>query len=260
MITQEEHQVLYSRQLEHYTQRPRKELKEDLNKIYPFEQGFVITEDEIPMSPNIPSKKRYEKKLEEALATDPSAELRQFVEPHQIKYSVRSNSKSKYKGLETNFQILQKAVDVVLQKLKISDENYQQYKEYAKEKIAKLNEEETEERRKLQVVINNIDAQRLKLLDSGFDKRDWTPEQKERYQEKLAEYDRQIDYIDEELQNLKQDGRNRVREFEIILNFFVNAYDYYQRATYVQKKKICSILFLNAIVYKKNKVRIVVRP
>ena len=189
-----------------------------------------------------------------------TAELRQFVEPKQIKYSVRENSKSKYKWLETNFEIIQKAVQIVLKKVKITDETYNEYVEYARIKINERLEKESEERRKLQVWANNINAQRTKLIDSSLDQKDRDIEQKKRYKEKLAEYDRQIDYIDEELQFIKQDRRNKLKEFESILNFFANADDYYQRATYVQKKKISSILFLNATVIKKNKVRITVNP
>ena len=57
-----------------------------------------------------------------------------------------------------------------------------------------------------------------------------------------------------------EDKRRKVVEFETFVNILGNAYKYYTKASYVQKRKIIKILFLNIKIDHKKRLQIAVKP
>jgi DNA invertase Pin-like site-specific DNA recombinase len=260
MITEEEHSALYSRYINNHKERAKKELKKENEMVYPFERWMVITPDGYSMTPNIPNKKnRLIPILEELRKSNPNADLSDIVNSTQIKYGCKVKW-TKYYWLEVNFAIIEKEVIKLLKKFKINDIAEQSVINQTQNRFFEKSQKDAEERTKLQQDLRLL-HNKLNTLNDTMIKvsTNWKPNDRKVYHKKQKDINEEIDYIDKQLLLLKESWRNYVFELEHFLKFMKNAVPLYQNATFVQKKKIHSILFLNIVINEKKQVLIKVK-
>lgn len=68
--------------------------------------------------------------------------------------------------------------------------------------------------------------------------------------------EKNIEFIQSELNNINTSERNTIKEFQIFVNVLQKSGKYYKKASYVQQAQISSLLFSNIFVDKKKKLTI----
>lgn len=85
-------------------------------------------------------------------------------------------------------------------------------------------------------------------------------EEKRIYDKEKENFDKQIKFLRKELENLDDIERDWIFELEIFVDMLNNAKKYYEKATYVQKRKIIKILFLNIKINNKKELTVQIKP
>lgn len=86
------------------------------------------------------------------------------------------------------------------------------------------------------------------------------PREEEIYQKKIESFDTDIEFYEKELKNLKIDEEKIYFDNKTILGFIRNAGKYYKKASYVQKREIIKILFLNIVVNNNKGLTVKLKP
>lgn len=259
MISETDHANLYSRHLEHHIHRAPKGARKENDELYPFDEWMVISPDGKTATPNIPSKGRCFPRLEKLRLTKPEAILSDVIKPIQIKYTCKKDSE--YNWIRVSFDIIERKIMQLLKRFKITEEWEKAVVQEAQTRLQVKTNKEAEERAILQANSKLLYNQLNKLEDAMIsvsmqrDTDDWVS-----YNKKKKGIKDDIDYIDSQLQLLKEDWRNYIFELENFLKFMRNAVPIYKNANFVQKRKIHSILFSNVVINKKKQVLIVVKP
>lgn len=147
----------------------------------------------------------------------------------------------------------------LLKRLNISEETYQEYCSFARSQFEKSDEEIVEERHQIQFNINKIDGDYKKFLRKNLWKeRDKVEE--EVYQSEKKWYETILASLKEDLAKNERKDTATVMEFEAFIGFLKNADVYYDKANYVQKRKIASILISNIKISPRWELQIEVKP
>jgi len=72
----------------------------------------------------------------------------------------------------------------------------------------------------------------------------------------MKKLEKNIEFIQSELNNINTSERNTIKEFQIFVNVLQKSGKYYKKASYVQQAQISSLLFSNIFVDKKKKLTI----
>ena len=87
--------------------------------------------------------------------------------------------------------------------------------------------------------------------------RDW---EEEIYNKHIESFNQQEQRINIELENLSTSERNKELEFQMFAKILKNAGKYYEKATNVQKQKICKLLISNLVLINETRLRIMRNP
>ncbi len=260
VITEEEHLLLVERyewKSSHYTVQKRQEKFEETT---PISKWVVISEDNMVLSDYIPNPARFSKKLLKLKQTNPNLKLGDIILSNQIRYKC-SNKKSPNYGLEVTFAYIEKEIINLLLKMKISDTTYNQYVDYIKwlynTKMNEINEENT----RLHLRINHVRWEKQQYIEKNMAA--WIhgdEEEKKIYEKKKRDFENKIETLKSQVNDMSNEERNSVVEFEMFLKILSNASKYYSKWTYVQKRQISDIFISNIVITPQKQVIIKARP
>jgi len=217
--------------------------KKELEALYPTSKWFIITEDNYIATIYLPSPERFEKRLEKARSINPKTQLKDIVEPHQMKIKVWSKKSTMF-WYSSNYKYFEKYILKMLKDLKMTDEQYDEYLEYIKFGFNNKQQENNSIRQTLQIQRNNINKDLSTFLTKCL-WQDRTSIEEEAYQQEVIRLEKLIESLDNDIDELRENDRDIILEFKVLWNFINNAEQYYVKATYVQKRKINEILFSN---------------
>jgi len=80
------------------------------------------------------------------------------------------------------------------------------------------------------------------------------------YKETKEDFDKKIKYLRKQVEEMDDNERNEIIELEVFIDVLNNAKNYYKKASYVQKRKIAKILFLNIKINTKKELVIHIKP
>ncbi len=258
MISEDEHLVLR----EKYDNKMKKTLvrawTHRYDEIWPITKWMIKSSDEYALTPYIACIHRFEKRLTELNKTNPNITLKDIIKPNQVRFKV-SNKSSKNYQLEVTFNVIEKEIIKKLDRIKIDPKAYKEYIEFINIQLDTINQENKEKYGRLLLRLN-----RVKTTKKDFVKRNMgafkNKEEEEIYNEEMEKYDKSVEFIQNEMNHLNTSERNSILEFQIFIEILQKASKYYKKADYVQKRKICDILFLNIIVNKQKRLTLVVKP
>jgi len=207
---------------------------------------------------NLPSKHRYYNKLTILKKERPKATLRDVVKPNQIRFKV-ANKLSKDFKLEITFNLIDKEILRVLDKVKINKEAYDRYVKFVNEKLDGINEENKRQRNIFNLQINKLSSQKKDYIQRNMSLSK-TKDEESVYRSQLADYDQKIELIQKEMEAITVSERNTILELEVFIHLIKNVGEDYKKANYVQKRRIASIMLSNIIVDKQKRLTIAVKP
>ncbi len=254
LITEEEYNLLYDRLSKKSIRVRPKELKKESEEILPLDRGLLKTSDWYPFSFYLPNKARFHKKIK----SWKNIKLSDIVKSHQIFFKV-SNKKSKYCGSQITFDIIEDAIIKYLRKIKIDEKWFEMYIDHAKTKIDTINEENTKKYNTVNVRINSFRREKKELIKKMLG-RTMNEQEKEVYNEQIKNWDKKIEILEKELKEINISERNNILELQSFIDFIQKADRYYEKANYVQKRKISEILFLNIVFINKKRLTFEVKP
>jgi len=80
------------------------------------------------------------------------------------------------------------------------------------------------------------------------------------YEEEKIDFDKKIKFLRKQIEDLDDKERNEIVELEVFIDMLNNAKGYYKKASYVQKRKIAKILFLNIKINTKKELAVQIKP
>lgn len=255
MITEDEHMIL----IERYKNNKKKTYSDEKTKtkeLHPYMPWFVITEDGYSITPNVPSKWRFVKKLKELQKTNPNIVLDDLVKPHQIKCSCK-NKNAKY-IVEINFDKIEDKIIKVFDKLKVSEETYNIYKKYIEKQSDKINEEINTQIIQAQWTINNYRWQLIKYINKNMWDKDKQEQEVYDNHRKKIEWD--IKFREDRVQEFKNQEIEELMNYDMVLKFMNNLCNYYRSATYSQKAIFSNICLSNIIIMQDKSIQIKANP
>lgn len=259
MITSEEYEILADRLWKWKTKDIRTKIKDEYYEINGIPQLMLKSEDGYAFTINLPSKnQRFLPKLQKLKQTKPTATLSDVVKPSQIRFWVKQKL-SKFNRLEITFDILEKQIISFFGKLKVNEKTHSEYVDFMKTRLQELYKETSEELGIIQVRINDLRWQENIYIEKNMPIQKDAKEE-EIYSNKKQQYNDKIERLEQEASQLRQSEKETIVKYEVFLDTFQRAADYYKRATYVQKAKICEIFFLNMILDKNKKLHIIPKP
>lgn len=261
MITYAEYQVLCEL---HHRQLESKKAKSGINKKDKYADIRTISNDFIKhkdragnvfnLTLNIPS---FQRDFGSRLEAEPNLKLEDIIRPDQIRFTAQAN---KYK-VEVKQSDIDSAVMKKLKQLKLSSSDYAAYLQYSVNQLEADLAEMEEDRRRLQLRINNLSSERnAYILRHTASLGTMDAEERDIYERKKKDYEEQITFVDGELLDLNSKEKNLIFTTDLVAKFFKNAVQYYKKATYVQKAKIIKILFSNVAVSKQKRLTLAVNP
>jgi len=256
VIEIEQHKVLLSR----YNKTSKKIIKtkkEDIySDIYQFWNDFIKTSDNAHLTFSLPNKARYNNKLEKELLNWNKVSLKDIVQPHQIIYRC-ANKNSKDYNLSINLEEIDKEIIKALSYLKVSEEDFNNYLEFAKTRLRNIELDTKDKVGSINLQIWRKKGEKRQYIEKYM----WTAKDKEEleiYENKKKEYDEEISFLRTQLEKEDEDERNEILELELFIDILNNAEVYYKRANFVQRGKIAKILFLNIKI--DHQKRLLIQP
>lgn len=256
MITEEEGMILYQRSKEWKNEINGRWADIDSLEYYPLEKGSVTAPDWTIFTCTLPNPWRFKKKLIEAQKTNPNTTISDVIEPKQLIFVIANKESKYYKKLPSvNFADIQTAILSELKKMTIKQDAYEQYLTFMKSGAeAKMNEIDEEK--------NILEARKMtndRLYNKFVKNNLWKErgkKEEEVYQKEKKNYEN-IDFqLETDIKNLSNQKRNKILEFEVLVNLLKNAYLHYENTTYVQKREFAKILGLNIKISPQKKLKI----
>ncbi len=258
MITEEQFQIIKAR-VENNPISITKTKKFDIyEEITPFENSFLITEDNYHLTFSLPNKKRYFSKIEEANKKWKLLELKDVVNPNQIIYRC-ANKNSKYNNLSITLEEIDNLILKKLETFKVTEEFFENYKKFVNTKLDLILQETKEKIHSKTLEIWRLKSRKNKYMKDNMSVKKDEDESK-LYEEEKLNYDKKINNLTKEIEQLNESERNEIVELEVFMDLLNNAKKYYQKANYVQKGKIAKLLFLNIKIDIKKRHQIQVKP
>lgn len=224
---------------------------------YPFENGAITAPDGSTLSCSLPNPLRYARKLEKEKIKNPDATIWDVVLPHQIMFDVRSKKSIYYKKLKPiNFSVIEDHVVNYLKWLRVNPEAYQEYLDYMENDFEETLDEN--EIRKVELTREIwITTRELNELRTWYIKKtDIDDEEKKLYENMKNDLNSKIIYLKSEREKIDDEERSKIIEIEAMKELFSNAYLYYKKTTYVQKRLFAKMIDLNIKITPQNKLKI----
>lgn len=258
IISEEQYQILQDRYYKNPTVIKKSITKDIYEDIKVFDVDFIITEDNYGFTFSLPNKKRYLNKIEKAGNEWTKLELKDVVKPNQIIYRC-ANKESKFYNLSVTIEDIDKAILNLLKGFKVWKKEFDEYLEFTNSRLSWIIQTTKEK-----IASKNLEIWRLKSEKERYIRDNMKvaidEEEKRIYNKTKDEYDSKVKLLRKEIENLDEWERNDIVELEIFIDVLNNAYNYYKRASYVQKRKISKILFLNIKIDHQKRLQIQVKP
>jgi superoxide dismutase len=143
-----------------------------------------------------------------------------IVKPSQIYYGMKSRFAEA--TLDISFDKVEKAIIEKLNSLCIDENSYQAYVEYLTKELEKIETSKRKEREVFNLQINKLTHQKNDFIKKMLGKELSEDEQKA-YNEKLAEFNRDIEITNSEASKIVIEERNLVVEFEAMVDIIRRA-------------------------------------
>lgn len=231
--------------------------KEENYEIRPYTQWMVTTIDWYAVTPTYPNPKRFEKKLQKLLDEWKNITMADVREPNQIRCECKVKQ-SKYHKLAIPYSEIEQVIISLLSTIEISDDDYEEYRKFVCNELEKIRKKNVEENASIQRDINRVKSEKKKYIERNM----WQAtdaEEKEIYNSRRQYFDSQVDILRQQIQELDLSERDSLKEFEIFVDILRDSAKYFESATYVQKRKITNLFFLNIIITPEKTVAIEVR-
>ncbi len=258
IITEEQFQLIKSR-IENNPISITKTKKYDIyEEIVPFDNSFIIADDNYHLTFSLPNKQRYFDKIKEANKNWKILKLNNVVKPNQIIYRC-ANKNSKYNNLSISAEDIDNAIIQKLKWFKVWEKEFQEYVNFTNIKLDNILLTTKEKISSKTLEMWRIKSEKTKYIKNNMSiKKD--EEELEIYENTKLDYDKKVTFLLKEIEDLNKWERNEIVELEIFIDLLNNAKNYYQKANYVQKGKIAKLLFLNIKVDIKKRLHIQVKP
>lgn len=258
MITAEEFQIIKSR-VENNPISITKTKKYDIyEEITPFDNSFIITEDNYHLTFSLPNNKRYFNKIKDASIKGKVLSLKDVVNPNQIIYRC-ANKSSKYNNLSISVETIDNAIMEKLKWFKIWEKDFQTYVNFTNSRLDDILKSTKEKIASKNLEMWRLKAEKIKYMKDNMSiKKD--VEEEKIYEDAKKDYDKKIGFLVKEIEKLNESERNELVELEVFIDVLNNAKSYYEKANYVQKWKIAQILFLNIKIDHEKRLHIQVKP
>jgi DNA invertase Pin-like site-specific DNA recombinase len=258
MISEDDHQILIERFYENQWPKARQEVKEEFYHVMPLPQDFIKTPDAYSLTFNLPNIKRFRKKLEAVQVKNPEANLWDIVKPEQIRYTC-VNTKSKHKWLEMKYDSIERVIEKTISKMTISDETYKKYSDFMLQEFENKVTERNKQKRELELHKGKTEHKLNRYMANNMAIKKDEREQGIYEQEKKRLVSL-IESMQADIDNLTDEWRNNILEYEAIFWILQNASDKFTKLNYVQKRKIVTLLFLNITINDDWSVDTYIRP
>jgi hypothetical protein len=221
MMTEDEYNILRERYSDKRKLETIKKKKSEYDCISPLPEGMLIMqEDGFKFTRYLPNKQRRETKLIKARQDNPKATYADIVKASQIYYGMKSRFAEK--AIDISFNRVEEAIIKKLNSLCIDENSYQAYVEYLTKELEKIETSKRKERETFNLQINKLTSQKNDFIKKTLGKELSDDEQKV-YNEKLAEFNRDIEITNSEASKIVIEERNQVVEFEAMVNIIRKA-------------------------------------
>lgn len=258
VITKEQFQILQERYYKNPAVISKSKTKDIYEEIKGFENDFITTEDNYNLTFSLPNKKRFENKIIEANKEWKLLKLKDIVKPSQIFYRC-ANANSKFYNYSINQAKIDQYILEVLDGFKVWDNEFKEYIDFVNTRLDNI-EKTTKEK----IASKNLEIWRLKSQKTEYIKDNMSikkdEDERKIYENTKADFDRKVNILLKEVEWLHEWERNEIFELEVFIDVLNQASDYYKKASYVQKRKIAKILFLNIKVNTKKELQIQIKP
>ncbi len=235
----------------------KSKVKDDHSDVRAFENDFIKTDDNFNLTFSIPNKYRYQKKIKEAAKRWKILTLSDVMKPHQMVYTCKHKS-SKYRNISFSQREIDNEVIKAFTHIGDWKELFKEYLAFCNEELDILEKDTREKVRLLNMQKSRLQTEKKDFIKSGMWAKD--VEEQKVYDEERLSYDKKIAVIESEIEELEDNERDWILEYEVFTSMLTNAESYYKRATYVQKGKIAKILFSNIKINTKKRLKIQVKP
>lgn len=258
LITEQEYTTLLYRYTDWEHNLSPKEIKAENEEVMPVPRGFIKTMTGTTMAFYITNKHRVNQRLKELQKKERKLELKDIVRSQEIRFR-DANTTSKSYRLEITFDIIEKAISTMLDKLKIPEKDYNEYLEYMTNEIDNINEANASKLSTLMLQMHRIKNDKdlyIKQYMGKLTRKD----EKEIYTNELNKFDNRIRFLEQEITNINELERDQILELHILTEILQNAGTFYRNASYVQKRKITELLYSNIIVDNKKRLTFEANP
>lgn len=260
MITEDEYAMLIEQKCNTKCQLSPSAVKDEYEQyVMPFERWFIVNEQWTALTFNLPNKNRFDEKLRKLQISKPEANLSDVVKLSQIRYR-DANKNSKTKWLEVTAEMIDKAIIHVLKNFKVDKEIYEEYLKVAQNNADEKDKKVKEKRSQLQLQYNSVESAKKRYIEENAVLLSAWEEEAEIYNEKKKYYDTCLKTLKEEMDALDEEWRNIVLELEAFVWLMNNASKRYAKWSFVQKREISKLIFLNIVVSKEKKLHLAVKP
>ncbi len=228
-------------------------LTKRLDAVTPLENGIVIDDDsEKPLSFSLPNAQRFRVRLVELQESKPDVSLSNIVTPHQIKYSIPGNN--------INFDVLDEYLANQFKKIKISKEDYQAFLFALRGEIGHKYEERILKQKQIDLLLNKHYRKEADFMKKANFGENLTGKERQTYEKEKEKFkSREIELTNEKL-NVSQDTRDEVLEQQAFYELLMNLPKLWEKASYVQKRKLSELLLLNIKVKDGKPISMKVKP
>ncbi len=258
IITEEQFQVLQDRYYKNPIVITKSKTKDVYDDIKVFDIDFILTDDNFWLTFNLPNKKRYEDKILEANKKWIKLELKDVIKPNQISYRC-ANKQSSYYWVAFSQEDIDKQIIKVLNDFKVEEKDFKQYIDFTNTRLDDIIKTTKEKQASI-----NLEIWRLKAKKDDYIKKNmWINKDEDEtriYEETKEDFDRKIKSLRKQVEEMDDTERNEIVELEVFIDILNNAKNYYKKASYVQKRKIAKILFLNIKINTKKELVIQIKP
>lgn len=259
MIPEDWHNILIDRYLTKRKQvaiRVTTEWRKDENA-FSLPEWMLRTKDWYVLVPYITKKKHRLEVYEKAKKEDPNLKFEDFIKSKNVRYELKTNS-AKWKNPGTiaiNQDIIEKAIEKELQKLKMPEKDYKEYVKFMETKALDIRNKSQERRNVINMRLWSLESERNEYIKK-FMWWNFREGEQELYDKTLKEFDEKKRLLEKELNNITVSERKHTMEVNMIATITNKAADTYKKASRVRKKKLCKILISNIYIDKRKRLTI----
>ena len=258
VITEEQFQVLQDRYYKNPIVISKSKTKDVYDDIKVFDIDFILTDDNFWLTFNLPNLKRYEAKINEANKKWIILELKDVIKPNQISYRC-ANKKSSYYWITYSQEDIDEQIIKVLNDFKVEEKDFKQYIEFTNTRLDDIIKTTKEKQASVNLEISRLKTKKDDYIRNNMSIKKDVDENKI-YEDTKSDYDRKIKILRKQIEEMDDTERNEIVELEVFIDVLNNAKEYYKKASYVQKRKIAKILFLNIKINTKKELAVQIKP